>query len=253
MAKSPALPEGSDEIEESKTYDDPSSNFDERDQAVPLRYIVLHYTGMPTRDAALKRLCSPASKVSAHYLIDEEGRVFRLVDESKRAWHAGKSFWRGITDINSASIGIELVNPGHAFGYAPFPPAQIAALHELLGDIVKRNKVNPRSALLGHADIAPGRKEDPGELFPWQDLAHAGFGRWPKPEPGDYAPIREAEEQSLLRAIGYACPESGLYDPATRFALLAFQRRYEPENLTGTPERETIARLRALARMTEKD
>jgi N-acetylmuramoyl-L-alanine amidase len=239
-----------DDIVESKTFEHPSPNFDERDPAVRLEFIVIHYTGMLTREAALQYLCTPAAKVSAHYLIDEDGREFRLVDEKKRAWHAGKSFWRGITDMNSASIGIELVNRGHAFGYTPFPAAQIAALLALLQEITKRHKLKPAKAMLGHADIAPTRKEDPGELFPWQELAREGFGLWPQIVPDDYAPVKDNEEQTLLRALGYDCPESGLYDPATRSALLAFQRRYDPDNLTGTPERETVARLRALLRMT---
>jgi N-acetylmuramoyl-L-alanine amidase len=217
----------------------PSPNFDERDPAVPLHYIVLHYTGMKTADEALQRLCNPAAKVSAHYVIDEAGQAFHLVDESKRAWHAGKSFWRDITDINSASIGIELVNPGHEFGYVPFPEAQIEALKSLLTDIVKRHKLNPKTALLGHSDIAPDRKTDPGELFPWEELAKAGYGLWPKPAPEDRTSMTEADAQQFLRDIGY--------DPAAKSSLLAFQRHYDPKNLTGKPEPETTARLRALA------
>jgi N-acetylmuramoyl-L-alanine amidase len=215
----------------------PSPNFDERDPAVPLHYIVLHYTGMKTADEALQRLSDPAAKVSAHYVIDEAGQVFHLVNESKRAWHAGQSFWSGVTDINSASIGIELVNPGHEFGYVPFPAAQIASLKTLIADIIKRHKLNAKAALLGHSDIAPDRKTDPGELFPWQELAQAGFGQWPTPD--DRTPLTEAEAQQLLRDIGY--------DPTAKSSLLAFQRRYDPKNLTGKLEPETVARLRALA------
>jgi N-acetylmuramoyl-L-alanine amidase len=213
----------------------PSSNFDARDAAVALQFIVLHYTGMKTGAEALQRLCDPASKVSAHYLIEEGGRVFRLVEEPQRAWHAGKSFWRGISDINSASIGIELVNPGHQYGYRPFPAVQIDALRELMTDIIRRSKMSPATSVLAHADVAPRRKEDPGELFPWRELAKDGIGLWPAPQKADYG-----------FAIGYDCPASGSYDPPTRAALLAFQRHYHPENLTGTPERETVARLRAL-------
>jgi N-acetylmuramoyl-L-alanine amidase len=168
--------------------DHPSPNFNERDPAAPLRYVVLHYTGMPTRDSALRRLCDNQAKVSAHYLIDEAGQVFHLVDESRRAWHAGKSFWCGTTDMNSASIGIELVNPGHEFGYKPFPAAQIAALKTLLGEIVARHGLDPAHFLLGHSDIAPDRKKDPGEFFPWQELAKAGFGIWPEAHASDYVP-----------------------------------------------------------------
>jgi N-acetylmuramoyl-L-alanine amidase len=222
----------------------PSSNFNERDKAAPLRYVVLHYTGMPTGKAALDRLCDPKSEVSAHYMIEEDGRIFQLVDETKRAWHAGKSFWGGVRDMNSATIGIEIVNPGHEFGYRAFPETQIAALMDLLRDIIKRNNLNAFDALLAHSDIAPGRKEDPGELFPWEKLAKAGLGLWPSPQSGDYAPARDAVP-ALLGAIGYDC--SMLQD-----ALLAFQRHYEPNNLTGTPEKETVARLRALLRMRQE-
>jgi N-acetylmuramoyl-L-alanine amidase len=232
----------------SEIINHPSPNFDERDAAVKLQYIVLHYTGMPTRDLALQRLCDAEAKVSAHYVIDEEENVFRLVDEDKRAWHAGKSFWNGVTDMNSASIGIELVNPGHECGYRAFPAAQIDKLKDLLYDIVERYELDPAMALLGHSDIAPSRKQDPGELFPWKELAAEGFGLWPKPQASDYAPAYEDEVQGFLRMIGYECPETGVYDLATRAVLLAFQRRYEPENVTGAPTRETVARLKALVR-----
>ena len=240
------------DAEEFKAFLKPSPNFDERNPDVHLRYVVLHYTGMPTRDVALQRLCNPKSKVSAHYLIDDEGRLFKLVEEDKRAWHAGKGFWRGATDINSASIGIELVNPGHAYGYTKFPKAQTNFLKDLLKEVMKRNRLNPATALLAHADIAPDRKEDPGELFPWEDFAKEGFGLWPSVERKDYEPIQDFEEQKLLRTIGYDCPDNGVYDPPTRAALLAFQRRYDPANITGTPERETIARMRALVRAIAK-
>jgi N-acetylmuramoyl-L-alanine amidase len=226
----------------------PSPNFNDRDPAIPLQHIVLHYTGMKTGAEALVRLCDPKAEVSAHYVIEDDGRVFRLVDENKRAWHAGQSVWRGLADMNSASVGIELVNPGHQYGYRPFPAAQIAALKNLLRDIIQRHKMNPKTCLLAHADIAPGRKEDPGELFPWEELAKEGLGLWPAPQAGDYGHAEDDEVQKLLRAIGYDCPDTGAYDRATRAALLAFQRHYEPDNLTGTPERETIARLRALVR-----
>jgi N-acetylmuramoyl-L-alanine amidase len=225
----------------------PSPNFGDRDPAVALQFIVLHYTGMASGAAALTRLCDPTSEVSAHYLVEEDGRIFGLVDETKRAWHAGQSLWRGISDINSASIGIELVNPGHQYGYRRFTERQIQALEELLRDIMKRHAL-PASALLAHADVAPRRKEDPGELFPWERLAKNGLGIWPQPIPDDYVPASDLEVQRMLRAIGYDCPESDAYDQPTRKCLLAFQRHYEPNNMTGTPEPETIARLRALAR-----
>jgi len=219
----------------------PSPNFDARKPVVPLQFIVLHYTGMKSTEEALARLCDPAAKVSAHYVIDEDGRVFQLVDEKYRAWHAGESYWQGIMDINSASIGVELSNPGHEFGYRPFPPAQIQALKKLIHDIMRRHHL-PEGAILAHSDIAPERKEDPGELFPWRELAAEGFGLWPIPQEADYAPADEIKIHKLLSSIGYNCsPEN------ENKALLAFQRRYYPEKLTGKPDSETVARLRALA------
>ena len=226
-----------------------SPNFDVRDAAVPLRFVVLHYTGMKTLAESLARLRDPAAAVSAHYLIDEQGGILQLVAERDRAWHAGKSFWRGVTDLNSASIGIELQNPGHAFGYRPFPAAQIAALQDLLRDIMARHDLPPE-AVLAHADIAPDRKQDPGELFPWRDMAAAGFGLWPEPTAADYAPCNANTARELLRAIGYACPDTDTNAPA---ALLAFQRRYGPAALTGAADMETVARLRALARRMARD
>jgi N-acetylmuramoyl-L-alanine amidase len=230
-----------------------SPSFDARDPSAPLQYIVLHYTGMETGEAALQRLCDPASKVSAHYLIEEDGRVFNLVDEKDRAWHAGKSKWHNVSDINSASVGIELVNPGHQFGYRTFPTAQIAAAKKLIFEVAARHNMNLKTCVLAHADVAPGRKEDPGELFPWKELAAEGIGQWPaQQQPSDYDFAEDAEVQKLLRALGYDCPDTGTYDQPTRAAILAFQRHYHPENLTGTPERETVARLRALGRSIEK-
>jgi N-acetylmuramoyl-L-alanine amidase len=226
-----------------------SPNFNERDTTVALQYIVLHYTGMKSGAESLTRLCHPQSNVSAHYLVEEDGRLFSLVPEEKRAWHAGKSFWRGVSDINSASFGIELVNPGHQFGYRKFPPAQIAVLKILIDDLIKRHNLSKIHALLAHSDIAPARKQDPGELFPWQDLAKQGYGLWPMPQTIDYDDADDSELQHLLRAIGYNCPTTEAYDPLTRAALLAFQRRYHPNNLTGTPEMESVARLRSVARI----
>ncbi|HET9629299.1 MAG TPA: N-acetylmuramoyl-L-alanine amidase, partial [Novosphingobium sp.] len=146
----------------------PSPNHDER--ALPVSMLVLHYTGMPTGEEALARLCDPRAKVSAHYFIDEDGTVTQLVEEERRAWHAGRSYWRGVTDVNSASIGIELVNPGHEWGYREFTRAQMEALCPLAADIIKRHDI-PRANVVGHSDIAPSRKQDPGELFDWPLLA----------------------------------------------------------------------------------
>ena len=187
--------------------------------------VVLHYTGMQTATEALERLCDPAAEVSAHYMIDEDGTVIRLVDEDNRAWHAGRSYWRGVTDINSASIGIELVNPGHEFGYRPFPEAQMQALLPLLADIVKRHDI-PRANVIGHSDIAPARKEDPGELFPWDLLARYRL-TLAKPEltmrliydnPGAFF--------LALERFGYDISDQ----PA---AVRAFQRRWRPQRIDG--------------------
>ncbi|MDD4617461.1 MAG: N-acetylmuramoyl-L-alanine amidase [Alphaproteobacteria bacterium] len=224
-----------------------SPNFDERRSEIA--YIVLHYTGMPDAASALARLCDPSARVSAHYVIDEEGKVIQLVDDSHRAWHAGVSFWRGNRDLNSASIGIELVNPGHEFGYRPFPESQIEALKLLLLRLIERHGLSPKKCLLAHSDIAVMRKTDPGELFPWERLAKEGLGVWPlgaeapksldRPSSTSY-PQSQADTASLLARIGY--DTSSL--PA---ALRAFQRRFYPEKLSGEADSETIERLRALA------
>ena len=159
-----------------------SPNFDAR--TLPVSMAVLHYTGMVDAASAIDRLADPDAKVSAHYVVAEDGQIIRMVDEANRAWHAGRSWWRGISDVNSASIGIEIVNPGHEFGYRPFPEAQIDSVIQLLGGIVRRHGIT-RGNVVGHSDVAPARKEDPGELFPWQRLAEAGIGLWPqKREPG---------------------------------------------------------------------
>ena len=226
-----------------------SPNFNERAEDIPLQYIVLHYTGMKSGEDALTRLTDKDAQVSCHYMIEEDGRVVQLVDDAKRAWHAGESQWRGITDMNSASLGIELVNPGHQFGYKSFPKAQIKSLIELMQLLIKKHKLSGTLAPLAHADIAPLRKEDPGELFPWQELAEAGLGLWPRPLKEDYGHAEDSEVQRVLKALGYDCPETEAYDRKTRAVIVAFQRRYEPLNLTGTPEPETVARMRALLRL----
>lgn len=220
----------------------PSPNFEERrPPSQKIAYVILHYTGMCSRDEALAKLCDPAAEVSAHYLIDEGGAVFQMVDERYRAWHAGQSLWRGASDLNSASIGIELANPGHEFGYIPFPGAQIESLVELLRDIIMRHDLNPATALLGHSDIAPTRKQDPGELFPWQQLAREGLGIWPEPLPEDFAPAHEGEVQKLLQQIGYDTV-------SPKLALTAFQRRFQQHYMTGEINAETLAIMRAVAR-----
>ena len=177
----------------------PSPNFDLR--KTPPDMIVLHYTGMRTGEAALARLRDPEAKVSSHYLVEEDGRVFTLVAEERRAWHAGASFWKGERDVNGRSVGVEIVNPGHEFGYRPFPEAQIAAVIELVAEIRTRWTVED-GAIVGHSDVAPERKQDPGELFPWKRLAQAGHGLWAEPAAAPGLPLGEGEEGVQLVHVG---------------------------------------------------
>lgn len=219
----------------------PSPNFDERTRAIDM--VVLHYTGMTSGDEALARLRDAAAGVSAHYLVEEDGRTFRLVDESKRAWHAGVSSWKGEGEINARSIGIEIVNPGHEWGYRPFPSAQIDAVVALLKDIARRRAVAP-ARIVGHADVAPGRKEDPGELFPWDRLAAEGVALG-----GAYAGPADTtlsfeEAIGLLRRIGYEVAEAAPGKPAPSAAVLAFQRRFCPQALGQAINPMTKAALR---------
>ena len=229
-----------------KLRDRPSPNFDARPGAGTVEMLILHYTGMRTAGEALDRLCDPAAKVSAHYLIEEEGAVWRLVDEAQRAWHAGVSRWRDCRDINALSIGIELVNPGHEFGYRAFPEAQMQALEELAQGILKRHTIPPR-AVLGHSDVAPQRKQDPGELFDWPRLARAGIGLWPDFSAEAPVPATTLEIQEGLRAIGYDCPLSDALDEPTQAVVAAFQRHFRPARCDGTPDAETAALIAALA------
>jgi N-acetylmuramoyl-L-alanine amidase len=218
-----------------KRVEMPSPNHDDRGGA-SVDMLVLHYTGMPTAQAALERLCDPAAKVSAHYTLDEDGTVYAHVPESRRAWHAGVSHWAGATDINARSIGIEIVNPGHAFGYRAFPPEQIAALTTLCHGILLRHPI-PSARVLGHSDVAPARKEDPGELFPWARLANAGIGLWPDAGAGDRA--RGPGPDALAR-YGYD-PQA----PQDR-VITAFQRHFRPAGLTGQWDGECAALLASL-------
>ena len=232
--------------------DTPSPNFDAR--SAPPRMAILHYTGMATGEEALARLRDPVAKVSAHWLIEEDGRLFRLVPEERRAWHAGKAFWKGETDINACSIGIELVNPGAEWGYRPFPHAQIDALCGLLGAMRDRWDI-PDAAILGHSDVAPDRKSDPGELFPWAELAARGHGLWIEPAPSPGAPLGLGEEgvgvfalQAGLTRLGYDNAPSGRFDARTQVNLTAFQRHWRPAQVDGIADGETRARLVALLR-----
>lgn len=217
-------------------FETPSPNWNER--RLPVSMVVLHYTGMETAEAALQRLCDETAEVSAHYLIEENGMVHRLVREDRRAWHAGKSYWRGITDVNSASVGIELVNPGHEFGYVPFPDAQMEALLPLLADIVQRHDV-PRANVVAHSDIAPARKLDPGELFDWDLLAaHRLALRTPRAaRPSPYE--NDGAFFLALERFGYDISDQTA-------AMRAFQRRWRPHVIDGVVDGECSAILFAL-------
>jgi len=216
--------------------DTPSPNFDER--ALPVSMLVLHYTGMPDAASAINWLANPESKVSAHYVVTEDGQVIRMVQEERRAWHAGRSYWRGITDINSASIGIEIVNPGHEWGYRPFADEQIGSLIPLIHDIVTRYKIT-RGNVVGHSDIAPARKDDPGELFPWGKLARLRLAL-PRPTQKLMDPHwTEGGFMLALERFGYDIAEP-------KAAVVAFQRRFRPELIDGEIDGECRAILLAL-------
>ena len=216
--------------------DTPSPNFDDR--VLPVTMIVLHYTGMQDAESAIQRLTDPEAKVSAHYLVAEDGTVMHMVDEAKRAWHAGQSHWRGITDVNSASIGIEIVNPGHEWGYRPFPEEQIDALLPLIAGIKERHGIT-RGNVVGHSDIAPKRKQDPGELFPWYRLAKL---RLALPRPTKNLMDPRWTEGGFLLAL-----ERFGYDVSDKLAAtVAFQRRFRPELIDGEIDAECRCILLAL-------
>jgi N-acetylmuramoyl-L-alanine amidase len=213
----------------------PSPNHDERGGAA-IDMLLLHYTGMKSASEALARLCDPAAKVSAHYTIDEDGTVYVHVPEARRAWHAGQSHWAGASDINARSIGIELVNPGHEFGYREFAPAQIGSLMTLCHSILMRHPI-PSSRVLGHSDVAPARKKDPGELFPWHRLAKAGIGLWPDAVASDLSSPLGAD---ALNRFGYD-PDAPLDKVVT-----AFQRHFRPKKLDGQWDGECAGLLASL-------
>jgi N-acetylmuramoyl-L-alanine amidase len=220
----------------------PSPNFGPRAAGKKVSLLILHYTGVPSAREALEIMQNPEKQVSAHYLVDETGAVLKLVDEEMRAWHAGKSYWGGETDINSVSVGIEIQNPGHEFGLRPFPPEQMDAVTELCLDIIARHGILPQH-VLAHSDIAPERKKDPGELFPWWELAAKGVGLWPETT-GQKLSLSGVEIKSLLEEFGY--------DPRVETGILktAFQRHFQPEALLlpGESDPEMCARLAALVR-----
>jgi len=232
----------------------PSPNHDARPAGADVDTIVLHYTGMGTARAALDRLRDPAARVSSHYVVDEDGAVFRLVAEERRAWHAGVSYWRGRGGLNDVSIGIEIVNPGHAFGYRAFPAMQMAAVCDLCLSLLSRHAVPARN-VVAHSDIAPDRKDDPGELFDWEGLAREGVGLWPDgvPDLGTGGAVRDAaalrDVRAALADIGYRVAPEGALDPALSAVLRAFQRHWRGEAVTGQADAGTLARLLAVARL----
>jgi N-acetylmuramoyl-L-alanine amidase len=232
-----------------------SPNHGERARGTKPNMLVLHYTGMRDAKTALDYLCSPASEVSAHYVVMEDGHIVQCVPESRRAWHAGVSSWAGETDINSCSIGIEIVNPGHDFDYPDFPRRQIAAVIALCRSVFTRHQI-PADRVVAHSDIAPARMKDPGEKFPWRLLHDSGVGMWVKPAPivagsgrifvlGDRDPEVETLQMSL-RSLGYGLQKTGSYDAETMAVVAAFQRHYRPARVDGIADVSTVATLQAL-------
>jgi N-acetylmuramoyl-L-alanine amidase len=236
----------------------PSPNYGPRPPGAVIDILLLHYTGMKSAEAALSWLCDPSSSVSAHYFVFEDGRIVQMVGEEARAWHAGKSFWAGETDINSRSIGIEIANPGHEFGYRDFPDPQIGAVIALCRAILERHPI-PAERVLAHSDVAPLRKEDPGERFPWQRLHRAGIGHWDVPDPivtgpsygpgdigGDVARLKRR-----FRKYGYGLAETDEYDLETEAVVRAFQRHFRPAVIDGIADvstQRTLERLSAALR-----
>ncbi|MBV8916394.1 MAG: N-acetylmuramoyl-L-alanine amidase [Acetobacteraceae bacterium] len=204
--------------------------------------LILHYTGMQTAQAAIDRLRDPAARVSSHYVVEEDGTIWQLVDEVKRAFHAGISFWRGHSALNERSIGVEIVNPGHEWGYRPFPAAQMAAVTTLCQAVLARHPIPARN-VVGHSDVAPDRKEDPGELFDWPGLAENGVGLWPG---AGAEPVSEAGVGAGLQAIGYPVPDLAI-------TLRAFQRHWRPSRVDGIADAETRSRIADLLHALDPD
>jgi N-acetylmuramoyl-L-alanine amidase len=232
---------------------EPSPNFDERTGLARPDMIVLHYTGMQFAHEAVHRLCDPKARVSSHYVVMDNGSILQLVPEVKRAWHAGVSSWCGDTDINSRSIGIEICNPGHDFGYPDFPARQIAAVITLCRSILTRNIIRPEN-IVGHSDVAPARKNDPGEKFPWKRLSQSNIGLWVEPAALTEGPVLQlkdtgdkvADLQKALTDYGYPVNVNGSYDKETQEAVTAFQRHFRPAKIDGITDSSTRETLRKL-------
>lgn len=231
----------------------PSPNFGDRRDGMRPDMLILHYTGMPSCEEAIRCLASPQSGVSCHYVVDEDGAITQMAPEDVRAWHAGASHWQGREDINSCSIGIEIHNPGHDGGYPDFPNEQMAAVEALCRDIIDRNGIAP-ARVLAHSDVAPRRKIDPGEKFDWARLALAGIGHWVEPAEitcGDAIVLGDAGDgvmtlQRNLRAYGYGIDLTGAFDEHTEIVVSAFQRHFRPALVDGRADRSTVETLRAL-------
>lgn len=237
-----------------------SPNFNDR--KLPITMLVLHYTGMETADLARERLCDPQAEVSAHWLVTEDGRPECLVDEDKRAWHAGVGSWNGVTDINSASVGVEIVNGGHNVltpegDLPPYPDVQILAVIKLCKDIIARYDIQAAN-VVGHSDIAPDRKEDPGEHFPWAGLAAAGVGHWPRDLSDDHRILFELGDrdrgisviQRGLADLGYGISVTGCLDDPTQAVIRALQRRYRPSRIDGVIDMQVMDVLKSLSLMS---
>lgn len=232
-----------------------SPNFGPRREGVRPDCLILHYTGMETGGAAEAWLCNPQSEVSSHYLVHEDGRVVQMVRESDRAWHAGKGSWKGVSDVNSFSVGIEIVNPGPLAGFPDFPAIQIEMVAVLARDICARLSIPPER-VLAHSDVAPGRKIDPGERFPWTRLAELGVGHHVQPSPvsgGRFLALGDRGEpvealQSMLSLYGYGLEINGLFDETTKIVVEAFQRHFRPSRVDGVADRSTIETLHQLLR-----
>lgn len=236
------------------TRDLPSPNQDDRPPDTPIDMLVLHYTGMQSAQEAVDRLRDPVARVSSHYVVDEDGSVLRLVPEERCAWHAGASYWRGHAELNGRSIGVEIVNPGHEWGYRDFPALQMAVVCDLCLAILSRHPIPPRN-VVAHSDVAPDRKEDPGERFDWQGLAANGVGLWPRDiaDFGATGGLRDAatlrDVRTALAEIGYGVAPDGPHDPALATVLRAFQRHWRPEAITGEADAGTLGRLLGVRRL----
>jgi N-acetylmuramoyl-L-alanine amidase len=234
----------------------PSPSHNERCSGAAPDMLLLHYTGMPDAQGALDRLCDPASEVSCHYFVFEDGHIVQLIAEARRAWHAGVATWAGEQDINSRSIGIEIANPGHDGDYPDFPEPQMRAVEALCRDIVARRTIAPQR-VLAHSDVAPRRKRDPGEKFDWARLALSGVGLWVEPVPirggdglgpGDAGPAVAGLQRDLAR-LGYALTVNAVFDETTRDVVTAFQRHFRQAQIDGRADASTIETLKALLKL----